>query len=99
MTTVDFSDLTSSLGREQIADVAAAQIDYYKDNPGFAVWQALELSNLRNELRGDAALYILERVLGGTRSAATITPDEIIEIVYGAQIEYFQQTFGDQFEW
>lgn len=101
--TVYPDDLLSQRGLAQVAIIASDQIDYYKKNPNFALQQALELSRNWKQIQAEALKYITEkdsqdpRKNGiGSRNAG-YSVDEILNILYGQQIEYFKTTFPNDF--
>lgn len=104
ISTVNIADLMSMGGVAQASIVGWEQIKVYGKDPTFAWKQANDLHSLMEAFKFGLQMKIIAEIgeaVGLLRSTSTpqYTADEVFQVLYGEQIEYFKQTFGDQFVW
>lgn len=95
----------TSNGLQQVASVSAEQIKTYKQDPAFALKQARELSQNWEIYQALMATYLLEKDktdprkngLKGRSVTQMPDPSELMKLYFGESVEYFKETFGNQF--
>lgn len=99
ITTIEFKDIISKLGREQVAEVVNAQIGYYIKHPSEAVRDARYMKENWSEIQQILHDYVFkDNVTRSGQFDETEYPYyDFMELVFGEVICYFYETV-DGFE-
>lgn len=101
-------DLFSDRGIDQVARIGLDQIETYRKDPYFALKQAKELQDNMPKIIGLIIDYLLHKEgtdprhqnksrASQTNEVSSEEVNEVIRLLFGQSIEYFRETFGDEF--
>jgi len=93
--TVDWKDLSSPEGRQQVGDIIEAQIGHYITHPGDALSDASYLMNNFSDILSRIRTYYHDNTQSAQPETKGITPalseEYIYELILGPLIEYYEE--------
>lgn len=97
--TVYPSDLFSNSGIKQVKDIMIEQIKTYRKDPNFAWKQAVELMQNQEAYMAIISAYLTLKGSEDPRkkTKASYSEEQVFDLIFGEQIQYFEATFGEQF--